>query len=435
MKSKQIIVIFLIAFILRFIIFIFFVSSHPERLLEGDASGYDKLAVNLIYDHTFSRSEKPPFFPETLRTPLYPIFLAGIYTIFGHKLAIALFFQLFIGSLIPVIIYRIAQKLLNNKKVGFIAGLLVAIDIPSVVNSNFLLSETLFTLLLIIGIYSLCIFVLKEKKYYLISSGFFVGLTTLCRPISLYLPIFIVVFILIHFGYRKKFAKGCVSSTIFVIIFFTLIGVWIFRNYRLTSIHYFSTASASSLLICHAAQVIAEVTNTPFKKVVEQLVLEENYASERFTIFQSKRFVKRAKEIISKHPFIYSKFYILGMIGLFKESGRAALFRTVGLYSAYEGISFNILVPIITIWLYLFMVICYLFGVYGVYKLWKDKNYLAISVLSMVIGYFVIVSSRPLEILEARFRVPIIPYIYIFSSYGFTKCYEILKKIIKERGK
>ena len=41
----------------------------------ADATGYELLAVNLLEHGTLSLSESPPYEPDALRTPLYPLFI------------------------------------------------------------------------------------------------------------------------------------------------------------------------------------------------------------------------------------------------------------------------------------------------------------------------------------------------------------------------
>ncbi|MCI4397895.1 MAG: glycosyltransferase family 39 protein [Acidobacteria bacterium] len=49
----------------------------------GDTVLYERFAVNLLQHDVYSGEEGPPYSPSYIRTPGYPLFLAGVYSIFG----------------------------------------------------------------------------------------------------------------------------------------------------------------------------------------------------------------------------------------------------------------------------------------------------------------------------------------------------------------
>lgn len=49
----------------------------------GDTILYEQFAVNLLQHGVYSGEEGPPYSPSYIRTPGYPLFLAGVYSIFG----------------------------------------------------------------------------------------------------------------------------------------------------------------------------------------------------------------------------------------------------------------------------------------------------------------------------------------------------------------
>lgn len=50
----------------------------------GDGRVYTQLAVNLLEHNAFSLKTEPPFDPTLVRLPGYPLFVAAVYSIFGH---------------------------------------------------------------------------------------------------------------------------------------------------------------------------------------------------------------------------------------------------------------------------------------------------------------------------------------------------------------
>ena len=49
-----------------------------------DSLGYEQIARNLLEHHVYSHVAEPPYTPTLVRLPGYPLFLAAIYSVFGH---------------------------------------------------------------------------------------------------------------------------------------------------------------------------------------------------------------------------------------------------------------------------------------------------------------------------------------------------------------
>src|ERR1051325_7192611 len=50
----------------------------------GDSIGYEQIARNVLEHHVYSHLDEAPFTPTDVRLPGYPVFLAAIYSVFGH---------------------------------------------------------------------------------------------------------------------------------------------------------------------------------------------------------------------------------------------------------------------------------------------------------------------------------------------------------------
>jgi 4-amino-4-deoxy-L-arabinose transferase-like glycosyltransferase len=49
-----------------------------------DGRVYAQIAINVLEQHVFSHENQPPYVPSIIRLPGYPLFLAGVYKLFGH---------------------------------------------------------------------------------------------------------------------------------------------------------------------------------------------------------------------------------------------------------------------------------------------------------------------------------------------------------------
>src|SRR2546426_86445 len=58
------------------------------RLLPNDApfdgKVYAQIARNVLEQHSYSHATEPPYNPSLIRLPGYPLFVAGVYSVFGH---------------------------------------------------------------------------------------------------------------------------------------------------------------------------------------------------------------------------------------------------------------------------------------------------------------------------------------------------------------
>lgn len=73
-------VLLLAAFFFRFYLATFQPNDEPN-----DGRVYAQLARNLLEQHVYSHATEPPYEPSLIRLPGYPLFLAAIYSRFGHN--------------------------------------------------------------------------------------------------------------------------------------------------------------------------------------------------------------------------------------------------------------------------------------------------------------------------------------------------------------
>jgi hypothetical protein len=90
-----------VAFSFRAAMARFYANDTPD-----DGRVYAQIARNVLEQHAYSHESEPPYVPTLIRLPGYPLFLAGVYSIFGH------------GDNTAV---RIVQALIDTASCGLIA--------------------------------------------------------------------------------------------------------------------------------------------------------------------------------------------------------------------------------------------------------------------------------------------------------------------------
>src|SRR5262245_12891126 len=125
--------------------------THPQRFMaEEDSAEYLRLASNLAGGHGFSQSVTAPYDPDVRRTPVYPSVLATVFLLPGAGTRAAALTGIAISVLPIVATYRLGQSLAGDA-VAFAAAALLAIDLTSAAYAGQILTEPLFTLLLVLS--------------------------------------------------------------------------------------------------------------------------------------------------------------------------------------------------------------------------------------------------------------------------------------------
>lgn len=149
-----------------------FAFRAPPFFVGGDSQTYLSPAFELVSGLGFN--------PILKRPPLYPLFVAGAIELFGkdlHGLALA---QHGVG-LATVSLTYLLGRLVANRAVGIVAGLLVAINGPIIVYERYVMAETLATLLLLVAILALVWAVRGGFWQRYAWAGAALGVASLCR--------------------------------------------------------------------------------------------------------------------------------------------------------------------------------------------------------------------------------------------------------------
>ena len=216
----------------------------PE--LSGDALDYDRLARSLLdgRGYTNSRGE-----PTSWRPPLYPAFVAAGYVLSGGSVRGVRLFQALLDVGTVALTYQLGKRFFGYAA-GCIAGLLVAVNVGTVAATSRLLSESVFTVLLMAAVVRSAAWLqaMNDRRMRAavglgISAGVLVGAATLCRGVLLLYPFCLVsmtVLCLRSSGSpsgstrpiwerRQGILRACLAL---LLGFVVVLMPWTFRNYR-----------------------------------------------------------------------------------------------------------------------------------------------------------------------------------------------------------
>jgi len=175
--------------------------------------------------------------PTAFRTPVYPLFLAGIIALFGEQRVPVVMLLSFVGAINAGLCAWLGIKIFS-RSVGLVAGLLYTI-IPYLVQKESTTEGGFVTLGLLGG---LCLLQagLKNKRLIQIGlAGFMFAFAYLVRPTIGLIPVFVSISLLAGLGKTRKPSWHIVSAVILIVVFAIGIFPWAARNKKVFGRWYF----------------------------------------------------------------------------------------------------------------------------------------------------------------------------------------------------
>jgi hypothetical protein len=201
----------------------------------ADARDYYMYAYNLRHKQTYSRDitsltdVRHPVEPDALRSPGYPLFLS----IFvdgppdNRTIVTIVFAQMILSNLVLVLAFCFYKRFLSGYW-AVAALLLTALSPHLIVANSYLLTETLFCLLLILSGWLLSLFFFRPSLSLAAVSGLGLGIATLIRPGLQYFPLVLAAILVVHYGRRK----GFYFVTALLFGYLLVLSPWIIRNIK-----------------------------------------------------------------------------------------------------------------------------------------------------------------------------------------------------------
>ena len=376
---------------------IFFCFFFKENILYiqtnifGDTQDYIKIAQNFLSGKGLISS------PDRIayRPPLYPLSLSGIYYLFGNGYWPIRIVQAILDALTCIMVYFLGKNILN-KRTGVIASLICTIYPFFIFFTGFELTETLFIFLLILTFLSLIKTSESFSRKYFVWDGILLGLSALCRPLIAGFAPFVLMGLALNLRPNKK--EILTNLGIVVLFFLLTLSPWVIRNF----LHFKKFVP----LTTYSGQVIWEGNNPLstggpcgyWPKGIEKL-------SE---IEQDRYLGGAAIEIIRDNP----KRFI-------KLMGKKFI-RFWNIVPNYEGFSsFK----------------------YRIISMLSDGIILPLSILGIILSlrirrkmllfYLIIIFFTFFHMIflaSIRYRVPIMPFMIIFSAYSIQQLMRYTKK-------
>jgi predicted acyltransferase len=216
----------------------------------GDGVVYAKLATNLLDQGVFSSDEEAPFSPTFFRMPGYPIFIAGVYAVFGEGNNTAVrIVQAVLDTGTCALAAMIAFAWASGRRMrraAFWTFVLASVCPIIVIYAATILSETLTTFLMAAMTLTATL-ALKSKRsarsaLWWMLTGLLAGISVFIRPdaglfaLGIGLTLVVTTFLLRE-GERPpwlgRFWEVVWKGALFSLVFLLVLTPWTVRNWRL----------------------------------------------------------------------------------------------------------------------------------------------------------------------------------------------------------
>jgi 4-amino-4-deoxy-L-arabinose transferase-like glycosyltransferase len=179
-QRRRYLFVFMFALSLR----VLYVMIIGRGILASDSYQYLTIARNLIDHGAFSLDDMPPFGPTIRRAPVYPAFLALLHLLGARapfQIAIA---QALLGALCCPLVFYLAKQVMSERRAA-LAACFYAVFPAGLLWVPYVLSETLFTLLLLSSVALTVAGIRRGSATIIAGAGAMLSLSAMCRPISL----------------------------------------------------------------------------------------------------------------------------------------------------------------------------------------------------------------------------------------------------------
>lgn len=374
---------------------------------------WELLTVDNYYHHHWAQSiADGNLIGDTtyFRAPLYVWCLGVLYSLFDSSWWVGRIFGVVTGSVSVGMTWMLGYRLFSPR-VATIAALIHAIYPIAVYHDAELLTDSFFTLTLQIALYNAINWLENHNSRSAIWTGLTLGLAALARPTALVLVPVILLFVIWHFQNRKKIIQ---NVGLFVVGVALMVSITFVRNLIVAD---------DPVLIASQGGINFYIGNNPEADGVSAVMPPPLGAT--WQMAEVKQIAEQAAghtlkpgEIsdywlteglnwIREHPGQFLKNFgikLYRQIANFEIPNQRNLNRFLEKlpFPFHLPISFGLLFP---------------FAVWGIIVTWKQNGHAQFLGWALLLYMF----SSALFFVNSRFRLPLLPIVFIFAAYGLIE--------------
>jgi 4-amino-4-deoxy-L-arabinose transferase-like glycosyltransferase len=203
-----------------------YVLAYPQVSLQADALDYDRLARSVVAGEGLVDELGEP---ETLRPPLYPLIVAGVYRFGTPEPQLVRVFQAVLGAAVPLVVLWLGRGRFGSR-VALAAAATCAVYPALIAYTGMLLTETCASLLLSCAVLSAVHAMHRRTLGWFALTGVVLGLLALCRAELVVVAAALTLVIMFSSAAAPK-RRLLAASMLLGALALTLLP-WSLRNYR-----------------------------------------------------------------------------------------------------------------------------------------------------------------------------------------------------------
>ena len=307
-QDKRIIVVLVsAALILRIALLLFglFAAGQEYFFSFDDARGYFSLAQNLAEGRGYTVNYSGVEYPETGRTPGYPLLIALSMELFRSAVPLVVL-QLAMGSILPILAYLLTLRLFAHRLAAIAAAAFFAFDPLVIALATLLMTETIF-MTLFIG--ALLIFLRAFDGNNigwrpLAIAGLLFSFATELRPVLLYALPVLAIYLMYMLMRDKITGRAIAAFIVFVAATSTFIFPWMARNYKQAGIFELTSLSGTVAYFYAGSSILSIAEGKSFNDARQELraIAKATGIAELRDPKNTPYFKKEAMRIVREHP-------------------------------------------------------------------------------------------------------------------------------------
>lgn len=197
----------------------FIAWSYSRGLITGldsiETDSWETVARQLALGHGYVMG--PGLAPTAVRTPLYPLFVAGVYRLFGLQPLPLLLVQACLGAATAVAVVAVARHVVRDERAALAAGLLWAIYPLDIAGYRLAASESLFLLLCALALWAYLRALEHSTAPRAMALGLLLGLCALTRDLALGLALLALAgWLLAAAAHRDTWRHVALAAAVFL---------------------------------------------------------------------------------------------------------------------------------------------------------------------------------------------------------------------------
>jgi len=412
---------------------LFFFTSAPwapsqiaGNLIVGDAVDYQQIAVS------FLRGEHPGLVVLE-RAPLYPLYLTAVYAVFGVQPWVAILLQIPMAVAVCWLLHDLTARWFGRGALA--AALLYALEPHAILSAVSLLTDTLYTLLLLAAVHLTLRALDSNRLATWAAAGATLGASVLVRPIGLYLIVPLLGWA--AFRHRRQLGRAALVAAVVAASWSAALAPWLISNFTRYDAIGVSTKGGSHLLFWMVGYTEVQRSGRPLAAVWDEFRVAVDSAGGGVAenpFRRSQVMTELAKRYIAAHPLDFAKASLRGVLFTFANLGTAGIARGLGLEARdidadwHGGASIGARLRsffaskspaehVILVYVAAVLALTYAAAAAGIAFAISERRWAPLAIAAALIFYF-LAFVGPISV--ARYKLPFMPYYLALAGFGLA---------------